>query len=246
MERATAVIVTCEHAGRRVPARHRWLFAGREELLDTHRAWDPGALVLAHTLSARLSAPLLTVSVTRLLVEVNRSSHNPRVWSELSRGLPRDQRRELLARHHEPHWRRVEAAIRERVERGRAVVHLGSHTFTPVLDGVERRCDLGVLYDPARAFEAELASRLVEELRRRLPDLRVRRNAPYRGVDDGVTRGMRRRFPDPHYAGLELEVSQGLARGSRAGWLRVRRALAEAVADATIGVRHGGGGAGSG
>jgi predicted N-formylglutamate amidohydrolase len=184
-------------------------------------------------LSARLSAPLLTVSVTRLLVEVNRSPHNLRVWSELSRRLPRDQRLELLARHHQPHWRRVEAAIRERVERGHAVVHLSSHTFTPVLDGVERRCDVGVLYDPARAFEAELAARLVEELRRRLPDLRVRRNAPYRGVDDGVTRVVRRLFPDPHYAGLELEVSQRLARGSRAGWLRVRGALAESLVEAT-------------
>ncbi|HVS13508.1 MAG TPA: N-formylglutamate amidohydrolase [Thermoanaerobaculia bacterium] len=233
MQPALEIVVSCEHAGRRVPARHRALFAGREALLDTHRAWDPGALTVARDLSRRLAAPLFAVSVTRLLVEVNRSAHNPRVWSELSRTLPARQRRQLLERYHSAHWRRVEGAIRERAEAGRRVAHLSSHTFTPVLDGVERRCDVGVLFDPSRPFETELAARLVDALRRALPDLRVRRNAPYRGVDDGLTRGMRRVFPDPRYAGLELEVSQRLPGGPRGEWLRVRRALEEAVAAAT-------------
>jgi predicted N-formylglutamate amidohydrolase len=230
MPGSIAVLVTCEHAGRRVPARYRALFAQRQHLLDTHRAWDRGALPIARDLSARLAAPLFAVGVTRLLVDTNRSPDNPRVWSELSRALPAPERDRLFRRVHQPHWCRVERWVAEQVEAGGQAVDLASHTFTPVLDGVERRCDIGVLFDPGRQLEREIAGRLVEELRRRLPELVIRRNAPYRGVDDGVTRGMRRRFPDGGYAGLELEVSQRFVEGPRAEWSRVRAGLVEAVA----------------
>lgn len=224
-----AVLVTCEHAGRRVPERYLPLFEGRLHLLDTHRAWDPGALAIARALRARLGAPLYTVRVTRLLIETNRSAGNPRMWSEISRRLPRHERDRLLRRVLQPHWRRVERWIAERVEAGRRVVHIGSHTFTPILDEVERRCDVGVLFDPARGFEREIAGRLVDELRARLPDLGIRRNAPYRGIDDGVTRGMRRRFAAADYAGLELEVNQRFVRGPRRAWRRVREGVVDAV-----------------
>ncbi|HVS62376.1 MAG TPA: N-formylglutamate amidohydrolase [Thermoanaerobaculia bacterium] len=224
-----AVLVTCEHAGRRVPERHQSLFEDRPHLLDTHRAWDPGALAIARALSVRLEAPLFTVRVTRLLVDTNRSPGNPRMWSELSRRLPRHERDRLLRQVHQPHWRRVQRWIAERVEAGRRVVHIGSHTFTPILDEVERRCDVGVLFDPSRGFEREIAGRLVDELRARLPDLGIRRNAPYRGIDDGLTRGMRRRFAAVDYAGIELEVSQRFVRGPRRAWRRVRDDVVEAL-----------------
>jgi hypothetical protein len=42
-----AFIVTCEHATNAVPVRWREPFADTPEVLETHRAWDPGALVLA-------------------------------------------------------------------------------------------------------------------------------------------------------------------------------------------------------
>jgi predicted N-formylglutamate amidohydrolase len=154
------------------------------------------------------------------------------VWSELSRTLPPAERRALFERHHARHWSRVEAAIRERVEGGRSVVHLGSHTFTPVLDGRPRTCDVGILFDPARRFESEVAARLVDTLKARLPELRIRRNAPYRGVDDGLTRGMRVVFGDAVYAGIEIEVSQRFPIGRRAAWQRVRRAVVESAAAA--------------
>ena len=226
-----AVLLTCEHAGRRVPERFRPLFAQRPEILDTHRAWDPGALALARALRARLGAPLFTVRLSRLLVDSNRSPGNPRIWSELSRTLPERERARLF-RGHQRHWRRVERWLAERIAAGERAVHLGVHTFTPVLDGVERRCDVGVLFDPSRAFEREVASGLVRALGRRLPDLAVLRNAPYRGIDDGLTRGMRQRFAAECYAGLELEVNQRFVLGSRAQWRRVREGVVEGVAAA--------------
>jgi hypothetical protein len=44
----------------------------------------------------------------------------------------------------------------------------------------------------------------------------VRCNAPYRGVSDGLTTHLRRRFAAHRYAGIELEMSQRFAADARA------------------------------
>ena len=40
------LIFTCEHGGNEVPLRYRGLLAGWERRLETHRGYDPGALVM--------------------------------------------------------------------------------------------------------------------------------------------------------------------------------------------------------
>ena len=91
---------------------------------------------------------------------------------------------------------------------GGTVVHLSVHSFTPFLDGRERRTDLAFLYDPARAGERTLARRWVEELRTRIPERSIRRNHPYRGVSDGLTTWLRRATGSDRYLGVEVEVNQ--------------------------------------
>ncbi|UCE84722.1 MAG: N-formylglutamate amidohydrolase [Deltaproteobacteria bacterium] len=203
-------VVSCEHGGNRVPARWRPLFAGAAELLASHRGWDPGSLVLARRIARALGRPLLAHRVTRLLADANRSRHHPRLFSELTRGLPASEREGILTRCWAPHRARVEAELARRLRRGRRVFHLSVHSFTPVLHGVDRETDLALLYDPARRSERALCARWSRLLRAAAPDLRVRRNHPYRGVADGLTTTLRRRF-GPRYLGIELEVSQSLA-----------------------------------
>lgn len=203
-----AVLVTAEHAGRAVPADYAELFRGRDALLASHRGWDPGTGRLAETLAAALDAPSVLGGVTRLLVDLNRSAHNPKAFSEITRALPRADRAELLDHFHRPHWDQARSAVSGGIaERGR-VLHLGVHSFTPVLDGEERRPDLALLYDPARPRERALATRWAEALARALPERAVRRNNPYRGAADGMTTAFRRAFPGGRYAGIEIEVNQ--------------------------------------
>ena len=207
----TAVLVTCEHGGHRLPRRYRHLFAGREEVLLSHRGWDPGALRLARALARLLRAPLVSSTWTRLLVDLNRSEGNPALWSRASSTLSGTERERLLEEIHRPHWQRVESEIRRLLEQGsepRPVVHLAVHSFAPVLDGRVRRFDVGLLYDPRRAPEAGLAARWQRSLRRALPHLAVWRNHPYRGWTDGLPTRMRERFAPDLYLGIELEVSQ--------------------------------------
>jgi predicted N-formylglutamate amidohydrolase len=106
-------------------------------------------------------------------------------------------------------------------------VHVGVHTFTPVFAGRRRAVDIGILFDPHRAFERAVAGRLLKRLRDAAPGLRIRRNLPYRGWTDGLTTSLRARFPAARYAGIELEVSQGLVVGPGAG--RVCGSIAAAI-----------------
>jgi len=67
------------------------------------------------------------------------------------------------------------------------------------------------------------------------PGLRVRRNYPYRGVNDCHQNSLRRRFPDPTYLALEFEVNQVLLPVDSAPWRDVRdaaeKSLREVMAD---------------
>lgn len=205
---AEAVLVTCEHGGNQVPAPYRKLFEGQKRLLASHRGWDPGTRALARELARKLHAPLIASEITRLLVDLNRSPHNPRAFSEITRPLPWTDRLELLERCHQPHWAKVRAELSRLGRGGRPVVHLAVHSFTPVLNGVRRRADLALLYDPARPSERALAARWVRGLAHALPGRIVARNDPYRGNADGLTTAMRKEHSDRQYLGIEVEVSQ--------------------------------------
>lgn len=223
------ILITCEHAGNRVPALWRPLFRGHDELLASHRGWDPGALPLARHLARRVGGPLRYTTTTRLLVDPNRSPGHGTLFSELTRDLPEEERRGIVNRHHRPYWRRVLALLTSWLEEGAVALHIGVHTFTPVLDDVPREVDVGVLFDPERAAETGFARDFIRELEAALSHLRVRPNAPYHGTSDGLTTSLRRSLGDPRYLGIELEVSQGLTTGPESERRRVIRGVGDAL-----------------
>jgi len=206
----SVLLLTCEHGGARVPARYRKLFQTRaaRAALRTHRGSDLGALALARALHRSLGAPLFESSVTRLLVDLNRSVGHPQLFSEFSKPLDAAERAALLAQHYFPHREAVESWIDEQVSRRREVVHIGVHSFTPRLDGQVRTADVGLLYDPARAGELQFCREWKAALRALDATLRVRRNYPFLGKADGFVTHLRGIFPRRKYLGIELEVNQ--------------------------------------
>lgn len=207
------LLLTCEHASRRIPPAYAALFRGADEVLASHRGWDPGALDLTRRLARTFAAEPLTARWSRLLVELNRSLGHPRLFSEFTRDLPVAERQRLLARYYHPHRQAVEQAVAARIATGRRVIHVGVHSFTPRLDGFERHADVGLLYDPACAWERRLCVAWQKRLSRLRPRLRVRRNYPYLGKADGLTTALRRQFGPTRYAGIELEVNQRFVGG---------------------------------
>ena len=224
-----APLVTCEHGGNRIPRAYRRCFQGWERILDSHRGYDPGALALARDLARNCEAPLVAATVSRLLVELNRSTDHRQLFSERTAVLPPAVRSRILARYYHPYRGEVEGQVRRCAQAGKRVVHLSAHSFTPVLNGVERAADVGLLYDPRRSLERRLCERWSRLLAQRLAPLKVRRNYPYRGYDDGLPPFLRRQFPEEHYLGIEIEVNQKHVLRGGAPWRRLRASIVQSA-----------------
>lgn len=218
-------VVTCEHGGNRIPAAYADLFCGRQSLLSTHRGYDPGALRMACDLAAALQAPLVASTVSRLLVDLNRSLSSPQVWSDATRSLLPSHKQAIVSRHYAPYRRRLTGIVAAAVAAGQRVIHLSSHSFTPILDGQVRNADVGLLYDPARPGEVAAAARWQAAFAESAPALRVRRNYPYRGRNDGLTFTMRRCFPPDQYVGIELELNQAFVLSRLRSWGELRQTV---------------------
>jgi len=229
---ADHLLITCEHGGNRIPARYRPLFAGREALLQSHRGFDPGARILARELSRALAAPLYVSTTSRLLIDLNRSIGHPALYSEATRSAPATVRREILEKYYRPYRNKVEVHIAAAIAGGSRLIHISSHSFTPVLDGAVRNADIGLLYDPARPGEVDLCRCWQARLKALAPEWKVRRNYPYTGRSDGLTAYLRRRFPAGAYVGVELEINhKHVLQGGRP-WQALRRQLTEALLQA--------------
>jgi len=209
-----------------VPEGWRHLFTGdgAAAVLASHRGWDCGALPLAREIGKGLGCAVHAATVTRLLVDLNRSADSPEVFSEYTRPLPPADREALIAEHWRPYRQAVEAAV---AAGDGPVLHLSIHTFTSVWEGRRREVDVGLLFDPGRAGEVAWCRRLRSEIERRRAELAVRDNEPYLGVADGFTSYLRGRFPVERYLGVELEVNQRLV---DEGWGELVATLAAAVA----------------
>jgi predicted N-formylglutamate amidohydrolase len=191
------LLLTCEHASNHVPAAFQPLFRSSEATaaLESHRGYDEGAWKLAQKLaraiktSTKQPVPLVPGAQSRLLIDLNRTNGHRHLFSEYSHSASLEKKTKLLAIH-ASHHAKVRALVK--TQRGR-VLHIGIHSFTPVLDGKKRTTDFGLLYDPRRAPEAALAGKWSSHLRQTLP-LVIHRNAPYRGQADGLTTLLRREF----------------------------------------------------
>lgn len=206
------LFLSCEHAGNEVPTELRSFFAGHEDVLHTHRGLDIGALDLLLALRP-LAAQSAYTTLSRLCIDMNRSEGHPQLFSSFMSGLAPRQRQMLLQRYRD-HRSRFTARMSKAIAEGGDVLHIAVHSFTPVLNGVERRMDIGLLYDPSRAHERSFCHTWRKAILQRMPEVVVRMNQPYKGIADGFPTALRKVFP-AHYAGIELEVNQRSAHGGR-------------------------------
>lgn len=210
-----ALLITCEHASRALPPGME-LGIGAEEL-GSHIGWDQGAAAMADAVVDTLGCACVKGAYTRLLVDLNRPVDSPMVVPAVSfgvripanAGLSPDEHAWRIATYHEPHWRRVIELVDARIDRHGGCLHLGMHSFEPLVEPGAREFDVGVLFDPDREPEATIAARLVSGLAAAGYDARP--NQPYLGIDEGLTTWLRSRLGAGAYVGIEIEVSRVLA-----------------------------------
>lgn len=211
------LIVTCEHGGNDVPQSYKKLFEKGQKVLNSHRGYDQGALELAKELSVYFQAPLYVSTITRLLIELNRSIGSASLYSSFTCRLTRDQKEELKRNYYFPYRNKVEVDIDRWIKHRKQVLHISVHSFTPELDGKLRYADIGLLYDPKRILEYDFCKKWQKTLRKHT-HLQVRRNYPYRGKSDGFTTYLRSRYPQKNYLGIEIEINQKFPQQNKKQW----------------------------
>lgn len=209
-ERSLTLVLTCEHAGAKIPKSLSPYFSRHAKVLNTHRACDLGALPIAKALAQHFSSPLFFTDISRLVVDCNRSAHHSGVISSFLDDLSEEKRLDLMRTFYVPYRQKVEEHLRTLIEEGHRVLHVSIHSFTSVLNGQVRNAEIGLLFDPSRAWENKICLQWQGVLKDLAPDWRTRRNYPYRGVADGFTTYLRRQFSAKNYAGIEIELNQSL------------------------------------
>ena len=196
------LILTCEHASNKLPAAFR--SAVPTEVLKTHRAYDIGALAVFRKL-VKFAKPEFYCEgkFSRLFVDLNRTITNKSAFSDYLRNDEKAKAQATI------YWTEYRTAIEKFVKATpkKEIIHLGIHSFTPELNGKVRNTDIGILYDPSRPKECELAQVIKAEIKRLHPEMKVRFNYPYKGTSDGLTTTLRKKI-GPRYVGLEIEINQ--------------------------------------
>nr|WP_321451963.1 N-formylglutamate amidohydrolase [uncultured Carboxylicivirga sp.] len=208
------VVLSCEHAVNTVPEKYKYLFQGAEKILQTHRGYDLGALELFKMLQNSDVAFSQSTTVSRLLIDINRSLYRRTLFSEFTKPLNQSAKDEILEEYYYGFRRPFEEKIYQLWNQNHTVLHLSVHSFTPELNGEIRQTDLGILYHPGRPQEKQFAKIWKQELLKLLPEFRVRFNYPYKGKPDGHVRYFRDR-EEEKYLGLEFEMNQKYAENSQ-------------------------------
>jgi predicted N-formylglutamate amidohydrolase len=176
------LILVCDHASRRLPA------TLGDMGLDPparrcHLAVDIGAGTLTRMLAGRLQVTAVLCEYSRLVVDCNRQLLDPSAFLEFGDGIVipgnrnlRPDQKELRANAiYWPYHRAIEEEIKRITSFGTPPAVLAIHSFTPVLNGISRPWQMGVLWD----VDKRLAEVFLKELEE--AGFLVGDNEPYSG-----------------------------------------------------------------
>ena len=191
------LLLLCDHATRFIPRSLKSLGLDEAQLCR-HIAWDIGIAEVTRRMARRLDAPAVMSHFSRLIVDPNRLLDNPTLVPEISdgtvvpgnRGLgeaERAARIETFFRpYHEAIARQIDTMLAAGAASGaegpdggsgRAPVLVSMHSFTPVMHGLQRPWEIGILWNRDPRLPRPLMERL------RAEGLTVGDNEPYSGAD---------------------------------------------------------------
>jgi predicted N-formylglutamate amidohydrolase len=163
------ILLVCDHASRRIPA------SLGDMGLDPparrcHLAVDIGAGTLTRQLASRLSVTAVLCEYSRLVIDCNRQLLDPSAFLEFgdgivipgNRNLRPDQKEVRANSIYWPYHRAIEEEIARLRSLGTPPALLAIHSFTPVLNGVSRPWQMGILWDADRPLAKVFLTGLTE------------------------------------------------------------------------------------
>lgn len=235
--RQSPFLITCDHAGKRLPRALGTLGLPESEL-SRHIAWDLGAAQVTRALARELGAFAILQTYSRLVIDCNRHLNVPSSIPVLSEStvIPGNQgvsEVEAAARARaifNPYHERILSEFERRARAGQPSVLIAMHSFTPSYLGVARPWHTGMLYNR----DVRLGRALIELLRADT-ELVVGDNEPYAVSDLSdygvVVYGERRGIPH-----VEIEIRQDLL-SDAAGQAAWAKRFAELLPRACAGLR---------
>lgn len=176
------ILLVCDHASRAIPRALGDM--GLDPLARRcHLALDIGAGALARALADSLGTTAVLAEYSRLVVDCNRDLLDSGAFLEFGDGIVIPGNRALkeadrTARAEAIYWpyhRAIAAEIERLRGNGRLPAVISVHSFTPVLNGVSRPWQMGILWDADR----RIADALIHGLR--AAGFIVGDNEPYSG-----------------------------------------------------------------
>lgn len=199
-------VLSCEPATSAVPAWHRELFEGHEEIVSSLEGWAPGSLNLAQSIATKLRALLAHGDITRLLIDVSKRPDDPERFSRFSLTLSDEARTKLDERHHAAYLNLLRQRIVGELARFGKAIHLSIRTDPAPAPPV-----VTLIHDPARDLEAKMVLDWAEALRAAEPALTV---AVAADPSYGLSATLREAFPQD-FGSISLVVAQSCFLDSR-------------------------------
>ena len=184
---ASAIFMTCEHAGRRIPERLGDLGVAPTEL-ERHIAWDIGAEGVARGLSEHLDATLVLQTYSRLVIDCNRQPSRHDSMAIISEHTEIPGNHDLHPDHaaarvteiFQPYHDTIAERLDRRRDQDQETLLLAVHSFTPVYKGEARPWHIGLLYN-----RDDRVARILEDLMGEERALCIGDNEPYAISDEG-------------------------------------------------------------
>ena len=200
-------VILCDHASNRIPDAFQ-SFGFAEDALQTHIAWDRGALSVARILSAKLDAPLFWPDASRLIIDCNRAPDASSLIVTESEGRPvpanrvlsKEERSRRLDHIHAPYHDEIDSCLDRRRADRRPTAVIAIHSFTPVYFGKARPWQVGILFDDDRRLADLLIGGFESD-----PALTVGVNEPYSPAD-GVYYTLRRHAQPQGLPSVMIEI----------------------------------------
>jgi predicted N-formylglutamate amidohydrolase len=176
------LLLVCDHASRLIPRVLGDL--GLDPLARRcHLAIDIGAKALATQLAHSLGVTAVLAGYSRLVVDCNRDLLDPGAFLEFGDGIVVPGNRNLSGPQkamraeaiYWPYHHAIDAEVKRLAGEGFSPAVVAIHSFTPVLDGISRPWEFGILWDADRRISDIMLSALTTE------GFKVGDNEPYSG-----------------------------------------------------------------
>ncbi len=185
------LLLLCDHASAFIP-RALGRLGLDEAQLCRHITLDIGAAAVTRAMAERLDAPAVLSGFSRLIIDPNRTLEAPSLIPHTSDGVPipgnRNLSKEAIEVRREGFYQPYHEAIARQIEamtaassaegRGQGPAVVSVHSFTPVMNGVERPWQIGILWNRDPRFPQAMIAKL------RALGLVVGNNQPYSGRDE--------------------------------------------------------------